>query len=124
MGEQVEEGGEGGGRWRQKSWWEEGDEELDVQLDLSGVGRLHGGGRSLQGGLTSSAFHLKPSAGEIASVELWMPFSAPADERGPHTWGRTLSSKSPSMNVNHIPEPSKRHPSRAWVPEHPVALAG
>jgi hypothetical protein len=72
--------------------------------DLCGVSWLHGGGCSLQGGLTASTFHLKPSAREIASVELWMLFSAPADERGPHTWGRTLYSKSPSMSMNHIPE--------------------
>lgn len=93
-----------------ESWWEEGDEELDVQLGLCGVSRLRGGGDSLPGGLTDFTFHLKPSARDVAFAELWMLLSAPADERGPHTWGSTLHSKPASTNVNHIPEPSRRHP--------------
>lgn len=52
-------GDEGGGRWRQGSWREEGDEELDVQLDLGGAGGLCGGDCSLQGGLTGPRFPSK-----------------------------------------------------------------
>lgn len=56
--------------------------------------------------------HLKPSALEIASLVLWILFRLPASGvrhtrmRAQHKHVGTLYSKSPSINMNHTPEPS------------------
>lgn len=104
MAREVKEEEDGGSRAR-------GRKEVQNRRAAGSVWSWRAPWRRLQP-VWAHRLHLKPSALEIVSLVLWILFRLPASgvrhtRMHTHTTcGGTLYSKSPSINMNHTPEPS------------------